>query len=644
MALKRNRLNLTITTTGYIETYFGTDIGKILTPSSNSLAVSNTPYVHHCEAEEKLSVMLERDPELNKSLAFTGLTGSGKTTVLRHVFNLNKNSNQLLYMDKKLIIPIDFNRSQNQNPQKVILNNIRAAVTTLCNDFQIDFPDTKSEGLYQFVDSLRRDQLFYDSEFSSQASHADQLHAFLQNQEMAFASCQFQYVLNNSNCPIELVILILDNVEAYDIAKSNGEAGLMPIVEAFRLIECISAGQNKDKWNFNMLFVCRHHIWRMLKGHYSTDDSNALLQSFITTEHPYDLSHPVQIPDIVEARDKTFARTQRRTWNQSVNIIKTVMQKMEGNIGHFILELHLKDMRRSMATLRDLIQHRNLQKETNEEIIAGAFQIDSADQFDLSRVNLIRTIGLGTNRYYCDNELIPNLLRNDRVKGIELFTLLSLKYFLVRCDYSEPSWDNSISISEFYSNMKFLFKYDDETMSRIFKQSIIYLIRTRMLLRSADQNQLIVEVNKKVIEEIEYVYVSGAAVVLWNELGNSSALFQLFMDDIWFDDDSDYLKESGNDVEHCCEYLRELFKIEKSIYNLTENLGIFHAKLYLEYFGAEPICKHLAAGLISSLRLISDSGESLRVNKAKIALGKTEKLSLEIGEWADANKQFLLKQ
>ena len=192
--------------------------------------------------------------------------------------------------------------------------------------------------------------------------------------------------------------------------------------------------------------------------------------------------------------------------------------------------------------------------------------------------------------------------------------------------------------------MKYLFEYDDATMSRIFKQSIIYLLRTRMLLRSADQNQLVVEVNTKVIEQIEYVYVSGAAVVLWNELGNSSALFQLFMDDIWFDDDSDYLKEGGNDVEHCYKYLCELFKIEKSIYNLTENLGTSHAKLYLEFFGAEPISKHLAVGLISSLRLISDSGESLRVDKAKIALGKTERLSSEISKWADANKQFLLKQ
>lgn len=643
MALKRNRVNPTVATTGYIETYFGSDIGKILTPSNNSLAVSNTPYVHHGEAEKKLSEILERDPELNKSLAFTGLTGSGKTTILRHVFRLNENSNQLSYMGNKLIIPIDFNRSQDKNPQKAILNNIRAAVATLCNDFHIDFPDFKSEGLYQFVNDHRRDQLFYDSGFSSQSSHADQLYAFLQHQEMAFASCQLQYVLNHSNCPIELVILILDNVEAYDMDKNNIEAGLVPIVEAFRLMECISAGQDKNKWNFNMLFVCRHHIWRMLKGHYSTDDSNALLQSFITTEHPYDLSHPVQIPDIVEARDKSFARTRRKTWKQSVNIVKAMMDTMEGKIGHFILELQLKDMRRSMATLRDLIQHKNLQKETNEEIITGAFQLDSPDQFDLSRVNLVRTIGLGTNRYYCDNGLIPNLLRNDRMQGMELFALLSLKYFLVRCDYNEPSWDNSISISEFYSNMQYLFEYDEATMSHIFKQSIIYLIRTRMLLRSADQNQLVVEINTRVIEAVEYVYVSGAAVVLWNELGKSSALFQLFMDDIWFNDDSDYLKESGNDVEHCYEYLRELFEIEKRIYNSAENLGTSHAKLYLEYFGVDPICKQLAAGLISSLRLISDSGESLRVSKAKITLGKTEKLSLEISQWADANKLFLSK-
>lgn len=345
--------------------------------------------------------------------------------------------------------------------------------------------------------------------------------------------------------------------------------------------------------------------------------------------------------DIVEARNVALGRDQRDTWKQSVQVVKTVMRQMEGTIGQFLLELHLKDMRRCMVAMRELIQNQRLQKVSEEDIATGAFSIDSPDQYDLSRVNLIRTIGLGTNKYYSDDGLIPNLLRNDRTKGIEMYTLLSLKYFLIRCDYHEPSWDNSILISEFYSNVNNVFGFDDITMNRLFKQSIIYLIRNRMLLRSADQNQLVVDVNNRIIEEVEHVYVSGAAVALWNELGRSSALFQLFMDDIWFDDNSEYLKENGNDLEHCYVYLSDLYAIEKEIYYLAENLGKSHARLYSEYFGIEPVCMQLASGIISSLKTISESGESLRVNKARITLNKLEGLYSHMCQWAENNKLFL---
>lgn len=50
---------------------------------------------------------------------------------------------------------------------------------------------------------------------------------------------------------------------------------------------------------------------------------------------------------------------------------------------------------------------------------------------------------------------------------------------------------------------------------------------------------------------LESVYVSGAAIALWREQGKSSALFQLFLDDIWLNKNSDYFGDIGDDIEHC---------------------------------------------------------------------------------------------
>ena len=65
-------------------------------------------------------------------------------------------------------------------------------------------------------------------------------------------------------CIISICILILDNVEASNMIDKGVESGVAPIVEAFRLFECISHGHKEDKWNFHLVFACRHHIWRML--------------------------------------------------------------------------------------------------------------------------------------------------------------------------------------------------------------------------------------------------------------------------------------------------------------------------------------------------------------------------------------------
>lgn len=139
MRRKRNRDNPIRNTDGYIKKYFGTDISKILVPSIKSIQNVPIPYVEHAEAEAELREFLSGDPEKDKSVVFTGLTGSGKTTILRHVFNIEDNSNSVKIENRTITIPIDFNRSQ-LGAQTAILSSMRAAVECLCGTFGIDEP------------------------------------------------------------------------------------------------------------------------------------------------------------------------------------------------------------------------------------------------------------------------------------------------------------------------------------------------------------------------------------------------------------------------------------------------------------------------------------------------------------------------
>lgn len=457
----------------------------------------------------------------------------------------------------------------------------------------------------------------------------------------AFASCQLQYVMDQEKCNLRLVVFIVDNIEAFRHPKTENSKlkYIDPIIEAFKLSDCIGQRGNSTKWCFNMIIACRHHIWRIMKGEFTDNsDENILLQSYVTTEKPYDLAKPVNVNDIIYNREDIFSKKVRdpQKWNDAVDIVNTILQKMENGIGDFVMQLELKDIRKSMSVMQGLILHKGLQKKSDEEIAAGAFQIDSIEQFDLSRVNLIRTLGLDNKKYYSGlSSIIPNLLHNNRKEGTELYILLSLNYFLIRCDYMEPAWDNSISISDFYETMKFIFKYNNSKLNHLFEDAIRFLFQNRLLLRSADQPQDEVPgLSLTEIKKIENAYVSGSAVKLWEELGKSSALFQLFLDDIWLDEKSDYFGDDGNDIEHCVKYLFTLQEIEIEIHNQSKNLSTERA--YIEAFGTTPICKHLANGLSTSLETIITSNnpwQHSKINRARQTLQKLRRLSNELMDW-----------
>lgn len=647
--IKRNKTNITVPTDGYIKTYFGSDIGRILMPSSRSLQNCEIPYVSHQEAEDVLKDCMKGDFFKDKSLVFTGLTGSGKTTILRHVFGLEKNANMSVIQEDALIIPIDFNRSQSSG-QDAILSGLRSAIQKIVDMYRIDYPDVENKKFYEYIDSRRSDLLFLNPKHNRSTLYQERLNTFLEKMPIAFASFQLQYSMDQEMCNLKLVVLIVDNIEAFTEsgAKNARIRCLEPLIKAFKLADCIDQRGEVTDWCFNMIIACRHHIWRIMKGEFMDNtQENVLLQSYVTTERPYDLANPVKINSIIKKREEVFSRKQRdvQKWNDAVKVVNTVLQTMENSIGDFILQLELKDFRKSMSKMQELILHKGLQKKSDEEIM-GAFQIDSVEQFDLTRVNLIKVIGLGDKKYYADsNSIIPNLLFNSQDIGMELYPLLTLKYFLVQCNFKEPAWDMPVSVTTFREKMKTIFQYEDSVLNCRFENSIRYLIRHRLLLRSADQPQNEVPgLSSDDIKKVEYVYVSGAAVKLWEELGKSSALFQLFLDDIWLDEDSDYFEDDGNDIEHCVKYLKILHQIEQEIYNRAQNLSFKAAKDYIKEFGSTPICKQLVDGLIASLEAISTSDylrSQGRISTAKETLKKAKVLSGRLEKWEKERKNII---
>ena len=339
MRKKRNKFNKVLDTDGYIKKYFGNEIGRILIPNTRNLQNCEIPYVCHAEAEDTLAECLIGDLYKDKSLVFTGLTGSGKTTILRHVFGLEENANKSVIKDNTIIIPVDFNRSQS-SAQDAILSSLRAAVQKIVDTYNIEHPNTVNERFYKYIEERRPDFLCLDPKNNQQTLHKERMETFLDKMPTPFASCQLQYAMDQSECELQLVVLIVDNIEAFmdPNAKNSKARYLAPVIEAFKLAECIDQRGYNTKWCFNMIISCRHHIWRIMKGEFTDNtQENALLQSYVTTERPYDLSNPIEVKDIIQKREEVFSRKNRnpQKWNEAVKVVNTTIQTIENSISHF---------------------------------------------------------------------------------------------------------------------------------------------------------------------------------------------------------------------------------------------------------------------------------------------------------------------
>ena len=133
------------------------------------------------------------------------------------------------------------------------------------------------------------------------------------------------------------------------------------------------------------------------------------------------------------------------------------------------------------------------------------------------------------------------------------------------------------------------------------------MLKCRVLLRSYDQDQVDNRgLNSQEINEIEFVYISKLALSLWDYLGTSSVFFEMYVDDIWLENDPRKKTRQvfrGFDTENysiCLGYMKNLIKAEKEIYAMSANT-CGTGKNYIDTFGSDSICGHLLDGLERSL-------------------------------------------
>lgn len=513
----------------YFEKYLQEEIDFLLTASANELheVKFDDIYVSKPDEEDTLRKLLK--PSFSDKIIYlTGVTGVGKTMLLRKVFQIHNMTPIIIDDTNTMVIPISFDNIKKSMDEdmpvstaiKLMFSDI---ISNACEYIENTFSDINipSESnintisdFYKFLKTQRGDIAQYSNTFP-RLSIIERISSFARDDTLTFNCGLLKYYLNQPACSIDNVIFIVDDVEGV-----GGSNEIIPVNTIFEVMTCMQNPYEKKCWTANAIISCRHYVYRLIRyGTYlDSDDMGEIKQLFESYSRGdlCPLNSPPPILEIVEKRyDAIFQIKKNQRWVDAMNVIKFVLVDIDDTVVDFLLNLNIKNARSTLSTIKTLVYNRRWIQRDYKETVSGAFRIESIRQYDTTPATLIRAIGMEESQIYSSNEsIIPNLLRNTQNEDDHLFILLTLKYFMELSNYKHMNWNNSLDIEKFYHETDMIFK--DAQYQQYFKDSIQYLLTKRMLLRSIDQLQIDTKpVSSSNANDMKKVYVSDAALDLW---------------------------------------------------------------------------------------------------------------------------------
>lgn len=592
-----------------IEKYLKNEIDFLLAPSADQLNGVDFEdiYISVPLVENFLNSALTYS-QSDKIYYLTGLTGSGKSMILKKVFKYQGMSPRI--SNNTLIIPFSFDNFPS-NPSvfdsdKEGINNVYVnMLNSVCELIEKSCPNIKliRDNEADFLAKVGESRADYTQvpNIWPRPNTSERIQYFMDSNPIPFNTAMLKYYLNQSNCFINNIVILVDDIEG---AGENQE--LIPIKTAYRIITCLENTPKSKDWSVHLIIGCRNYVYRLIMDNSFTAERQRI-ETYTESEY-FHLEKAPSITAIVNKRYQAISKKDKsEKWKTALDTVMAILLGIDSSIGEFILNLKIRNIRKALSVTKRIVYNKQWIQRNYVEETAGAFTIDSVMDFDITPATLIRAIGMGESLIYSSNiSDIPNIMYNE--DETDLYPLLVIKYCLQyrNVDEKYANWNDTINLYYFYNKIENIFGKEEMSHKSLFKKATEYLILNRLLLRSIDQLQNnSMPVNEKNIHQITKVYISNAAVDIWELLSKNSVLFEMYMDDIWLDNTMrprNKRKFRGFDIDNftiAIGYLEKLIDKETLLRNHAQNLGTFNE--YIDLFGNNSICEHLLSGLTKSL-------------------------------------------
>lgn len=552
---------------------------------------------------------------INQIKYLVGLTGMGKTTLIRNYFKITDRDVKI--ENEKIIIYISFFNSDLlfDNPELSVKNEIikylSRAVGKLLETNQKILLDEKCfwENFYLFIEKnkpallMNEDILpgvsLFDNLLLSPSSEYDKkikkIKKICETNPLEYYTCLIKYIIRETKINYKIFII-------YDDIESKSEKFHSPVVEAARHIHaCFCANEGKNIL-IKSLIVLRAYTFRSNIGRQSEARRESVKNDLILKKSSADLL------EIFSKRFEFISEKKSVDKTSNYPTAKEVLEYVAGYINKignsFIYCISNYNICDSMIIYSHIITNLNWIA-CNEEEYKGAFQLDKK-YYRVTTDNIIRAISEISNDQIIDNySFIPNILYNEK-DGTELIGLYIIKLFIQK-GANKVYGEKYIQGDEVISDIVSIFtqntdmNYRNEYWEYRVRAVLTYLFNSGILLRSVYDIEIPNDSQiKRQFRDDYKLYLSPRGMALYNTLSKNASLLKLYINDMSLDTSNlsnTYIENTTQTFIKILEYIDYSFSMERRY--IAESMPSLDS--YQEKFGKEFIASTLLDGVVDNM-------------------------------------------
>src|ERR1043166_4444472 len=535
--MSRFKLNSTHVPFG---TGLSSDLYRAFKEPFDALMRRSSPGRDRSESEQFYVPVRDAEKALRSAIAgpgeksircFTGFTGEGKSTVLRHTFEFNDVC--IIKPElKRLIIPISFDSlldKTDDNPAQHFSACFQYSSRLIMQTYNVGYSD---EELIDYIMRTRPTLLHRSPEARPESSPSALYESARRHDRPACEAILLKMLL--AKVSLSEIVIIVDDIESLPYARQLDVVGY-----ACGTLNCLERAQ--ANYSVTLLIGCRESSRSLLRRESALSmynfDPDICLNNDTALERLFDARLVILVRHI--------ARENREKWDRAKEIVKTIAKLLSERYGIMLLDLCNRNYRDAMSHLTEILSNRKWFQQTKPKLP----HFESVEhEYALNEAAVFRALGLGGGEMSpASRTPFVNLLHNQIDQRSDLLVCYVIRYLLQR-----PG--NRTSMCKFKSDADAVFElFPDPVSWELVADAVEFMMDSGLIFQDHIPDGNVV------------ITLTPKASLLWRLLQQNAMLLQFYREDTFLDFADRLSSTEPSEVLHAAPLFRELARIASLI-------------------------------------------------------------------------------